>query len=102
MKRKIHDFFTLLPKKPNVVTHILRSRDPNLPAVIKHEPTDVKFVINDENESTPVIKKEKENDISRPVSKTDLPSPQKKSLVVKPSSQDKRVLRSLCKNNTGR
>ena len=103
LKRVFDDkIFTLLPKKPNVVTHILQSRDPNLPGVIKHEPTDIKLFINYENESTPVIKKEKENDISRPVSKTDLPSPQKKSLVVKPSSQDKRVLRSLCKNNTGR
>ena len=63
MKRKIHDFFTLLPKKPNVVTHILQSRDPNLAVVKKHKLTDVKFVIDDENESKPVIKNERENDI---------------------------------------
>ena len=64
--------------------------------MIKHEPTDVKLFINDENESIPVIKNEKENDKYWPVTKTDHPSPKKKSLVVKPSSLDKRVLRSLC------
>ena len=103
MKRKINDFFTPLSKKPNIVTHILQSRDPNLPtaAVIKQEPTDVKCYINDENESTPVIKKEKENDTFKPVSKTDHASPKEKSLIVKPSSQDKRVLRSLCNNCVG-
>ena len=104
MKRKINDFFTPLSKKPNVVTHILQSRDNNLPAVIKNEPTDVKLFIKDENESKskPVIKNEKENDLSRPVSKTDHLSFKKKSLVVKPSSQDKRVLRSLCNNSVSK
>ena len=99
MKRKINDFFTPLSKKPNVVTHILQSRDTNLPAVIKNEPTDVKLFIKDENESKLEIKNEKENDLSRPDSKTDHPSFKKKSLVVKPSSQDKRVLRSLSNNS---
>ena len=90
------DFLTLLSKKPNVVIHILQSCDPNLPAVLKQEPTDVKLFINDENESLPVIRKEKENNTYRPVSKTEYPSPKKKSLVVKLSSQDKQVLRSVC------
>ena len=102
MKRKINDFFTPLSKKPNIVTHILQSRDPNLPTtVIKKEPSDVKFDINDKNECTPVIKKEKENDTFKSVSKTDHASPKEKSLIVKPSSQDKRVLRSLCNNDVG-
>ena len=64
--------------------------------MLKQEPTDVKLFINDENESLPVIRKEKENNTYWPVSKTDFPSPKKKSLVVKPSSQDKQVLRSVC------
>lgn len=94
MKRKINDFFTPISKKPNIVSHILQSRDQNLPvAVIKREPKDVKFV-NHENVSKPYIKKENDSDC---VLKTEPASPIKK-LIVKPSSQDTRVLRSLGKN----
>ena len=64
LKRVFDDkIFTLLPKKPNVVTHILQSCDPNLAVVKKQKLADVKFVIDDENESKPVIKNERENDI---------------------------------------
>ena len=90
MKRKINDFFTPLSKRPNIVSHILQTRDQNLPVTaIKKEPKEVIF--DSKYDSKPFIKKE--NDVF----KIEPTSPKQKS-IVKPSSQDKRVLRDLGKN----
>ena len=90
MKRKINDFFTPLSKRPNIVSHILQTRDQNLPVTaIKKEPKEVKF--DSKYDSKPFIKKE--NDVL----KIEPTSPKQKS-IVKPSSQDKRVLGDLGKS----